>query len=106
MKFGSYKKSTNTDNLSSQAHNKSKGKSRENENRRKQREIINLTAVFEGERYKVFSGFQKIWPLAKSQLQCYCQPSFLIMDLFGNLLLWHFAIICSAFNKRITFSSH
>lgn len=31
---------------------------------------------------------------------------FFIMDLFGNLLQWHFAIICPAFNKRITFSSH
>lgn len=53
-----------------------------------------------------FSGLQKIRPLAKSQLQCYLQLSFLIMDLFGNLLQWHFAIICPAFNKRITFSSH
>lgn len=48
------RKYTNTDNLSSKAHNKNNGRSEENENRKKQREIINFTAVFEGEKYMVF----------------------------------------------------
>lgn len=45
------RKSTNTDNLSSEAYNKRKGGSKENENRKKQREIINLAALFEVEKY-------------------------------------------------------
>lgn len=50
----------NTHHLSSKAHNKSNSRSKENENRKKQRKIINLTAVFEGEKYTAFSGLQKI----------------------------------------------
>ena len=45
------RKSINTDNLSSEAYNKRKGGSKENENRKKQREIINLAALFEVEKY-------------------------------------------------------
>lgn len=48
------RKSTNTDNLSSEAYNKRKGGRKENENRKKQREIINLAAPFEGEKYMGF----------------------------------------------------
>lgn len=106
------RKSTNTGNLSSKACNKSNSRSKEHRNRKNKREIINLTAMFEGEKYMAFSGLQKLWSLAKSQLQCYLQLSglffffffFLFMDLFRNLLQWHFAIICPI-NKRITLSS-
>lgn len=48
------RKSTSTDNLSSEAYNKRKGGSKENENRKKQREIINLAALLEVEKYMVF----------------------------------------------------
>lgn len=82
------RKSANTDNLSSKAYNKSNGRRKENENRKKQREIINLTAVFEGEKYMAFSGPQKIQPLANSQLQCYLQLSF-----FDYGFVWKLATV-------------
>lgn len=79
------RKSTNTDNLSSTAYNKSNGRSKENESREKQREIINLTAMFEGEKNMAFPGLQKIQRLAKSQLQCYLQLRFCFFFFF---FLW------------------
>lgn len=86
------RKSTSTDNLSSEAYNKRKGGSKENENRKKQREIINLAALLEVEKYMVFFFFPALWkiqPLAKSQLRFYLGLSFffvafLIMNLFGS----------------------
>lgn len=61
------RKSTNTDNLSSEAYNKRKGGSKENENRKKQREIINLAALFEVEKYmgsfsSLHFGKHSYWP--------------------------------------------
>lgn len=99
----------NTDHLSSKAYNKSNSESKENENRKKQREIINLTAVFEGGKYMAFSGLQNITAFGQGSGAVLSSAEFfffLIMDLLGNLLQWHFAIICPAFNKRIAFSSH
>lgn len=85
----------NTDHLSSKAYNKSNSESKENENRKKQREIINLTAVFEGGKYMAFSGLQKITAFGQGSGAVLSSAEFFFFD-YG--FAWKLATVALCYN--------
>lgn len=83
----------NTDNSSCKAYNKSNSGSKENENRKKQKEIINLTVMFKGEKYIAFPGLQKI--TAFGQVSAAVLPS---AEFFDYGFVWKLATVALCYN--------